>query len=107
MKQTLREICARELGRLNTSSEAGSLSLDDVKKLEILTRSLKQLEDTPKETSSLDEITNEDLLFLAKFGADDGRHAEPGQEASGPTPRGAKKGRRRAVEERADTEDAP
>lgn len=73
MKQTLREICARELGRLNTSSEAGSLSLDDVKKLEILTRSLKQLEDTPKDAETLETVTVEDLLRLAKLEADNGR----------------------------------
>ena len=105
MKQTLRDIFARELARIEEASKTGALEMEDLKKVEILTRSLKQLEDPPRATSPLDDISNEDLLLLARLEAVHDTHVEPRQEPERAAPSRPKKGRRRAVEAGADTED--
>jgi len=84
VKNMLRNICERELNRLNEASLLGSLELDDIKKIEILTRSLKQLEDAPPKLLDLEDITKDDLLNLARLKDDDnGTEVKPKQKAKG------------------------
>ena len=82
MKNMLRDICDRELSRLNEASLLGSLELDDIKKIEILTRSLKQLEDNPPKLVELDDLTKDDLLNLARLkDEENGTEIKPRQKA--------------------------
>ncbi len=66
MKNDLRQICRREIERINKLSEAGPLDREEIEKLKGLATSLKTLEDsnTPEEdgvsavlkTASMDDI---------------------------------------------------
>lgn len=84
MKNMLRDICSRELNRLNDLSLQGPLELEDVKKIEILTRSLKQLEDAPPKQEELDDFSKDDLLSLARLkDEDNGSEIKPEQKTKG------------------------
>ncbi len=75
MREILDKIFERELTRLSEASNNGSLEMDDIKKLEILTRTIKQFQAPEKKQENLFEnLTTEDLLKLIKGGTDDGRH---------------------------------
>jgi hypothetical protein len=67
MKERLVAIVSRELDRLERLSQVGPLDMDEVKKLEVLTRSLKQLQDPPKKVDNpVEALTTEELLRLAR-----------------------------------------
>ena len=83
MKDRLAKILSKELAILEEISEKRSLDIEEVKKLEILTRSLKQMEDKKEESKNpLDELTSEELVAFVK-GASNGRKVEERPEAEG------------------------
>jgi hypothetical protein len=81
VKKTLEEIFQRELARIEEASKNGPLDIDDLKKVEILTRSLKQIEDPIEKDKELDWLTNDQLLALANLSKRglDGKAAEERQ----------------------------
>jgi hypothetical protein len=74
MKGTLRKVLERELDRIEEASQNGPLDIEDCKKLEILTRSLKQLEEEKVVIENpFEGLSSEALLEYLKGGPDDGR----------------------------------
>jgi hypothetical protein len=77
MKKTLDRIFERELNRLDALSEKRPLELDELKALDVLTRSLKQFVAPPKEEENpLEDLSTEELLAIVK-GITDGNKAKP------------------------------
>ena len=79
MKKVLDGIFERELKRLDGISQERALNLDELKSLDILTRSLKQFQEPAKqEENPLAGLTNEQLLQLVSAPQEDvkanGRH---------------------------------
>lgn len=68
--ERLQKIIEREINRLDIKSEEANLSLNDLKSLELLTRSLKQISSAPEPEenplSALQDLTDEDLITLIK-----------------------------------------
>lgn len=78
MRDLLDKIFERELARLSEASNNGSLEMDDIKKLEILTRTIKQFQAPEKKQENLFEnLTTEDLLKLIKGDTHDGDQTKP------------------------------
>lgn len=74
MKDRLAKIVARELDRIDELSEQGPLDIEDCKRLEVLTRSLKQLEDKKVEVENpFEGLSSEDLLLFVKGEPNDGQ----------------------------------
>ena len=67
MRQELRDICTREIKRINVLSEQKALDKEDIEKLKSLATALKTLEDskTPEEdkASELLKVTSTEELF--------------------------------------------
>jgi hypothetical protein len=63
MKSKMKKILERELERIEVASLTGPLDIEDCKKLEILTRSLKQLEEEKVAVvNPLEGLSSEALL---------------------------------------------
>lgn len=63
------EIFIRELNRLNEKSKEGELSLEELRKLNLITSSLKQYMSNPIDDSDearIEKLSIEELLELAK-----------------------------------------
>jgi hypothetical protein len=70
MKKILEGILGRELDKLEKKSQVEDLDMDDLKKVEILTRSLKQIEVSEKAEDELESLTIEQLIELANLSKD-------------------------------------
>ena len=63
------EIFIREFHRLNEKSKEGELSLEDMRKLNLITSSLKQYSTNPiddSEKSDIEHMSMEELLAIAR-----------------------------------------
>ncbi len=68
MKDILNAVFARELTRLDDKSKLGPLDLDDLKALDLLTRSLKSYQEPTKQAENpLKDLTNEQLVALMRL----------------------------------------
>lgn len=101
MKDRLAKILSRELEILEGISETRALEIDEVKKLEILTRSLKQMEEKKEEkVNPLEALTSEELVAFIRGASNDGSKAEERPKAKGGRSNSQKAGKRRFVEKR-------
>ena len=67
MKQVLDSIFERELKRLDEASQKESLDLDDLRRLDILTRALKQYQEPTKEAESpLSQLSSDELIAFIR-----------------------------------------
>lgn len=71
MKELLDQIFEREVKRLDQRSQKEPLDVEDLRKLDILTRALRQYQVPEKKDESLDELTTAELIALVR-GGDDG-----------------------------------
>ena len=64
----LQEIFLREINRLNDASKKGPLDMDDIKKLDLLTRSWKSYSGNQivDDKDPLDGLTAQEILELAR-----------------------------------------
>lgn len=66
MRKILEGILKRELDRLEERSLNESLDMEDLKKVEILTRSLKQIDSSEEQKDELDNLSINELLDIVK-----------------------------------------
>ena len=93
MRDVLDQIFERELTRLSEASTRGTLEMEDIKKLEILTRALKQYQaPEKKQDNPFESLSTEDLLKLIRGETHDGDPAEPQPEVKRPRGRSKAKG---------------
>ena len=87
MKQInkLDEIFKRELDRLDKLSQIEALSIDDLRRLETLTRSLKNyIKDENEDREDLDYLSKDQLIALATMELSDTPNASPRKKKTKP-----------------------
>jgi len=75
----------RELERLDEISKKGALDMDELKRLDLLTKSLKQYQKPQdSEEDSLQDLSIDDLIKLANWEEEDGSTSESRPKSKGP-----------------------
>ena len=81
----LEQIFMRELERLDEISKKGALDMDELKRLDLLTKSLKQYQKPQdNDEDSLENLSVDDLIKLANWEEEDGSTSESSPESEGP-----------------------
>jgi hypothetical protein len=93
LKDVLDRIFERELNRLDEASKKQALDLEDLRRLDLLTRSVKSLQDTPvEEEDTFKDLSSEEIIKLLKAEEGPSGKAEP-EPVRPPRPKaGSKKG---------------